>query len=182
MAVVQRSMTRFFGSCSIISVNIANGSKHNIWCRVIGDKEYKVEGATGGGVDVHDFKFHAYISKHVYHTNVAIPGYSEIQIGNTLEFELRPSSKSVCMTVINKNDRIICENHEITRSRNYIIDHHDALLNAKKNKMWIDTKGRDHEVFCSESPSFYDKQCGQLFSASNLTLIIAIVLIVTFND
>ena len=140
-------MTRFFGFCSIISVNIANGSTHNIWCRIIGDKALKVKGAIGGSVGMFDTVLKVYKTKHVDHTKAETPGYSEIQGGNTLEFELRPSSKSVYMTVmsVTKNGRAICENHEITRSRNYIIDRQDALLNAKKNKKWIDAKGRNHE-------------------------------------
>ena len=176
-------MTRLSCSCSIINVNIANGSTHKIWCRVIGDKTWKVKGATGGGLGIFGFVFNAYTAKHVYHTNVATPGYSEIKIGNTLEFELRPSSKRVFMTVINEIDCTICKSHEILRSRNYIIDRHDSLLEAKKNKKWIDTNGRDHEVPCPELFSFYGKQCGRFhntYLASMLAVIICSIVIV-FN-
>ena len=50
------------------------------------------------------------------------------------------------MTVITETNGPICQNHEIGTSRNYIINRRDALLNATKNKMWIDTDERNHMV------------------------------------
>ena len=46
-------LTGFF-SGKIIKINIANGSRNNIWCRVADDKALKVQVATEGGLDVYD--------------------------------------------------------------------------------------------------------------------------------
>jgi hypothetical protein len=43
----------YFSGGKIIKVNIANGSRNNIWCRVADDKALKVQVETGGGLDVH---------------------------------------------------------------------------------------------------------------------------------
>jgi hypothetical protein len=143
-------MTFLFGRGRIIKVNVANGSKHNILCRVIGVAALNVQGTAGGSLDIYskfvnihwqkDFKLDI--------LDVTTPGYTEIQIGNALEFELRSSSKRVYMTVISqiKNGRNICENKEIRRSQNYILNSNGALLLAKKNKKWIDTDGNKHRV------------------------------------
>ena len=115
-------MTILFCRDKIINVNVANGSAHTILCRVIGDTALKVQGTTGG--------------------------CTEIQKGNTLKFELRPSSKNVYMTVYSetKNGRTICKNYEIDTSSNYIINRRGSLSYAKKNQKWIDTDGCNHMV------------------------------------
>ena len=111
-------------------------------CRVVGDTALKVQGTTGGSFDIYGIGCTLHKYEHFHHIDVATPGYKEIQIGNTLEFELRPSSKSVYMTVMSeiKNGRKICESLQISGSRNYIINRHGALLDAKKNQKWIDSK------------------------------------------
>ena len=48
------SMAGYFSGGKIIKVNIANGSRNNIWCRVADDKALKVQVETGGGLDVHN--------------------------------------------------------------------------------------------------------------------------------
>ena len=47
-------IAEYFRRGKIIKVNIANGSRNNIWCRVDDDKALKVQVATGGGLDVHN--------------------------------------------------------------------------------------------------------------------------------
>jgi hypothetical protein len=140
------SMTRLFGFGNVIKVNVANGSTQDIKCRVAGDKALVVQGVTGGSVDMPGVGINTHKTEQVQHVAGITPGYSQIQRGNTLEFELSTSSNSVYMTVLSENGRTICKNHEIGRSRNYIIDRFDALLNANKNQKWIDTKGFNHMV------------------------------------
>jgi hypothetical protein len=139
-------MTRLFGFGNVIKVNVANGSTHDIKCRVAGDKALVVQGVTGGSVDMPGVGINTHKTEQVQHVAGITPGYSRIQRGNTLEFELSTSSNSVYMTVLSGTGGTICKNHEIGRSRNYIIDRFDALLNAKKNQKWIDTKGFNHMV------------------------------------
>jgi hypothetical protein len=152
-------MTRLFGFGNIIKVNVANGSTHNIQCRVAGDKALVVQGATGGSVDVHGVGVNTHKAEQVQHVAGATPGYSQIQIGNTSEFELSISSNSVYMTILSETGRTIYKNHEIGRSRNYIINRHDALLNAKKNQKWIDTNGRNHMVTYDDEDGLNKKEC-----------------------
>ena len=82
------------------------------------------------------------------HVDAATPGYTEIQKGNTLKFELRPSSKNVYMTVYSETKKggKICENYEIDTSSNYIINRYDSVSYAEKNQKWIDTNGCNHMV------------------------------------
>ena len=139
-------MARFFGGDKIIKVKVSNGSTDNIRCRLAGDKALKVQEEIGGGIGVHSIGINAHKTEKIHHISVGIRGYTQIQSGNSLEFELSTSSKGVYMTIIMDPDSIICENHEISRSRNYIIDDRGGLLDAKKNKKWIDTDNRDHRV------------------------------------
>ena len=148
-------MARYFFSNNKIKVIVANGSTHSIRCSVYGDQALMKQGVTGGSLDEHDKGVNTHKAEQVQHIAGATPDYLEIPKGNALEFESSTPSNRVFMTVINENDRTICNTHEIGTSRNYIIDHNDALLNAKKNKKWIDTKGRDHEVLSSEPFSLY---------------------------
>jgi len=105
---------------------------HTIWCRVAGDKALKVQGERGGGLDVHGIGVNAHKDEHVQHMAGATWGYSQIQRGNTLEFELSTSSNSVYMTVIGASGRQICKNHEITKNRNYILTIRSALVDRHK--------------------------------------------------
>ena len=130
----------------IIQVNVSNGSTQTIWCRVAGDKALKVQGEIHGGLGVPGISFNAHEDEHVQYMAGATRGYSQIQRGNTLEFEVSTSSKSVYMTVINVSGREICKNHEITKNRNYIITSCSALVDAKQNDMWIDKDERNHKV------------------------------------
>jgi hypothetical protein len=132
--------------CKIVKVNFANGSPSNIWCRIAGDKALKVQGTTAGGLDVHGIGVNAQNAAQVQHVAGATRGYSQIQKGNTLEFESSTSSNSVYMTVICESGRLICKNHEITKSRNYILTKFGALVDAKQNNIWIDKNGSDHKV------------------------------------
>ena len=139
-------MAGYFSGDKIIKVNVANGSRNNIWCRVAGDKALKVKGETGGGLDVHGVGVNAHKAQEVQHVHGATRGYTQIQRGNTLEFELSTSSNSVYLTIMSDSGSKICKNHEISKSRNYIINKRGALLDAKKKEKWIDTNGRDHVV------------------------------------
>ena len=112
-----------------IRVNVANGSRSHIWCRVADERALIADAAE----DVH-------------HMTEARRGCSQIQEGNTLQFQSRTSSNSVYMTVISESCGIICTNHEITEDANYIITKRNALVEGKKRNMWIDTNGRDHMV------------------------------------
>jgi hypothetical protein len=157
-------MLRRFSGDRKIKVYVANGSTINIWCRVAGDKMLKVQGETGGGVDVHSIGVNVHNAEQFQHIAGATRGYSQIQRGNTLQFESSTSSNSVYMTIISAYGVTICKNHEIGRSRNYIIDRRGALLDAKKKKMWIDTNGHDHMVTCVEGDEygFDTKECGDI--------------------
>ena len=142
-------MFRCFRGDKIIKVHVSNGSKTHIWCRVAGDKMLKVQGETGGGFGVQGIQVTGHTTGQYKYLHGATRGFSQIQIGNTLEFELSTSSNSVYMTVFKERkppQHHICKNHEITRNRNYIINRDGALLDAKKNKQWIDTTGRYHIV------------------------------------
>ena len=152
------SMARFFCFNNKIKVNVANGSTHNIWCRVDDDQTLMKQGATGGSPDVHDIGVNTHKAEQIQHTAEATPVYRQIRKGNTLELESSTPSNSIYMTVLCDTGRTICKTHEIGTSTNYIINRHDALLNAEKNQKWIDTNGRDHKVPCSESFSFCDEQ------------------------
>ena len=154
------SMARYFFSNNKIKVIVANGSTHRILCSIYGDEALIKQGATGGSLDVHDSGVNTHKAEQVQHIAGESPDYLSIPKGSTLEFESSTPSNRVFMTVINENGRTICNTHEIGTSRNYIIDHHDALLNAKKNKKWMDTNGRNHEVLCSEPRSFDGIQYG----------------------
>ena len=123
------SIFKFFKCAKKIKVNVANGGTHTIWCRVAGDKAFSADAAG-----------------YAYYMAGATRGYSQIQVGNTLEFQLSTSSNSVYMTIISESRGTICKNHEITENRKYIITNHNALVDGKKKKMWIDTNGRDHMV------------------------------------
>ena len=151
-------MARSFFSNNKIKVSVTNGSTHNVWCSVYGDQALMKQGATGGSLDVHDSGVNTHKAEQVQHIAGATPCYTIIKKGNTVEFESSTPSNRVFMTVYKENGPTICDTHEIGTSRNYIIDRHGALLNAKKNQKWIDTNGRDHKVPCSESFSFCDEQ------------------------
>ena len=154
-------MTIFFGCGKIISVNVANGSKHTILCRVVGDTTLKVQGDTTSTFAVKDTKGSVRTTEQFRHKDLTTPGYTEIQKGNTLKFELMPSSKSVYMTVFSdiENGRKICENYQISRSSNYIINSEGAILNAEKNQKWIDTSGRNHMVTHDDEDAHIKKEC-----------------------
>jgi hypothetical protein len=127
-------MARFFGFDNIIKVNVANGSTHNIWCRVDDDQTLMKQEAT--------------------------PDYVVIPIGNTLELVSSTPSNNMYMTVMSDTGHTICKTHEIGISTNYIINSHEALLNAEKNKKWIDTDGRDHMVtYDDEDGLIKKKEC-----------------------
>ena len=157
-------MLRCFSGDKKIKVYIANGSTTNIWCRVAGDKMLKVQGERGGGVDVHTIGVNLHKAEKFQHIAGATRGYSQIQLGNTLQFEPSTSSNSVYMTIINAYGSTICKNHEIGRSRNYIIDRRDALLDAKKKKMWIDANGCDHMLtyVVDDEYGFDTPECGDI--------------------
>ena len=140
------SMLRYCSNDKKIKVCVANGSKVNICCWVVGDKMLNVQGETGDGVDVPEIGDNEHNSEQLQHIAAARRDCSQIQSGKTLEFEPSTSSKCVYMTIISESESIICKNHEIGRSRNYIIDWYGTLLDAKKGKMWIDTLGHDHEI------------------------------------
>ena len=123
-----------------------------------GDKMLTVQGEAEGGLDVHGIGVHAHNADQFQHVAGATRGYSQIQRGNALEFELSTSSNSVYMTIINESGSTICKNHEISRSRNYIINHRGALLDAKKKEKWIDTNGRDHMVTYDDEYGFDTKK------------------------
>ena len=107
-----------------------------------------MQGTTGSSFAAYGIECTVQKEEKFQFIDVRTPGYTEIQIGNTLEFELKPSSKSVYMTIKNKikEGDNICKSHEIIRSRNYIINRNGALLDAKKNQKWIDTDGCNHMV------------------------------------
>ena len=136
----------FFSCDKIIGVNVANGGTMTIWCRVAGDKMLMVQGETGGGFELHGIGINANKAEQFPHVAGATRGYSQILRGNTLEFEASTSSNSVYMTIIKESGSTICKNQEISRSRNYIINHRGGLLDAKKKEKWIDTNGRDHMI------------------------------------
>jgi hypothetical protein len=77
-------MAGYFSGDKIIKVNVANGSRNNIWCRVAGDKALKVKGETGGGLDVHGVGVNAHKAQEVQHVHGATRGCTQIQRGNTL--------------------------------------------------------------------------------------------------
>ena len=139
-------MARFFCFNNKIKVNVANGSTHNIWCRVDDDQTLMKQGATGGSPDVHDIGFNQHKAEQVQHIAEATEDYVLIPKGNTLELESSTPSNSVYLTVVSKTGRTICQTLEIGTSTNYIINRHEALLNAEKNQKWIDTNGRNHMV------------------------------------
>ena len=154
------SMARFFGFDNIIKVNVANGSTHNIWCRVDGDQTLMKQGATGGSPDVHDIGVNTPKAEQVQHIAEATPDYFVIPIGNTLELVSSTPSNNMYMTVMSDTGHTICKTHEIGISTNYIINSHEALLNAEKNKKWIDTDGRDHMVtYDDEDGLIKKKEC-----------------------
>ena len=132
--------------CNIIKVNFSNGSPSNIWCRIAGDKALKEQGTIGSGLNVYSIGFNSQNAAHFHHVAGATRGYSQIQKGNTLEFESSTSSNSVYMTIICESGRLICKNHEITKSRNYLLTKFGALVDAKQNQMWIDKNESDHKV------------------------------------
>ena len=140
------SMARLCGGDTIINVNVANGSTKHIWCRLAGDKSMKVQGETGGGLGVHGIGVKAHKTARFKNVVGATRGYSQIQSGNTLEFGTSTSSNSVYLTVIKEPGFTICKNHEISKSRNYIINNRGALMNAKKKEKWIDTTGHNHVI------------------------------------
>ena len=94
-----------------------------------------------GIVDINAFKASQY-----EYASGATRGYSRILVGNTLPFEVSTSSNGVYMTIISEAGPIICKNHEICKSRNYILDRRDGLLVAKGKKSWIDKDGCSHMV------------------------------------
>ena len=155
--ILTGSMLRCFYGDKIIKVHVANGSTINIWCRIAGDKMLMVQGETGGGFDMHGIGVNAHNAEHFEHVAGATRGYSQIQRGNTLAFEASTSSNSVYMTIINESGSTICKNHEISRSRNYIINHRGALLDAKKKNKWIDMTGCNH-VISNDDIGEYDTE------------------------
>jgi hypothetical protein len=152
-------MTRFFSFNNKIKVNVANGTKHNIWCRVDNDQTLMKQGATGGSPDVHDIGDNTHKAEQVQHTAEATPTYNIIRKGNTLALESSTPSNSIYMTVLCDTGRTICKTHEIGTSTNYIISSHDALLNAEKNQMWIDTNGCNHMVTYDDEDGLNKKEC-----------------------
>ena len=146
-------MARFFGFNNKIKVNVANGSTHNISCRLYGDHALVKQGATGGdGVKTHK-------DEQIQHIAAAITDYIVIPKGNTIELESNTSSNSIYLTVLRENGRTICKTHEIGTSRNYIIDRHEALLNAERNEKWIDTNGRNHMEQYDDEDALNKKEC-----------------------
>jgi hypothetical protein len=139
-------MARFFCFNNKIKVNVANGSTHNIWCRVDDDQTLMKQGATRGSPDVHDIGFNQHKAEQVQHIAEATEDYELIPKGNTSELKSRHSLSSIYMTVLSDTGRTICKTHEIGTSTNYIINRHEALLNAEKNQKWIDTNGCNHMV------------------------------------
>ena len=139
-------MTILFCCGKIINVNVANGSTQTIFCRVVGDTALKVQGTTGGIFSMKNTKGTVHKTQPFRRVDVTTPGYTEIQKGNTLKFELRPSSKNVYMSVYSeiRNGHKICENYEIDTSSNYIISRCGYLKYAEKNQKWIDTNGCNH--------------------------------------
>ena len=127
-------MLRLLRGHKTMKVSVSNGSKLHIWCRVAGDKVLKVQSEAGDGVGVYGIEFNANSSFQYKHVAGATRGYSQIQSGNTLKFRLSTSSNSVYMTVISESGRIICKNHEISKSCNYIINRRGGLLDAKKKE------------------------------------------------
>ena len=111
-----------------IKVYVANDSPKNIWCSVAGDKMLNVQGETGDGVDVPDIEDNVHIAEQLQHIDEKTRDCSQIQRGNTLQFESITSSKCVYMTIISESGSTICENYEIDKSCNYIIDLHGNLL------------------------------------------------------
>ena len=152
-------------SGKIIKLNVANGSTNNIWCRVAGDKALKVQGATEGGINVHRIGVNTQNAEQLQHVAGATRGYSQIQRGNTLEFELSTSSNSVYMTIVSESGAEICKTHEITKSRNYIINRRGGLLGAKMKNKWKDKNGCDHMVtYYDELDTNNDVHPGENFS------------------
>jgi hypothetical protein len=129
-------MTILFGCGKIINVNVANYSKHTILCRVFGDTALKVQGDTIRSFSVKNTIGTVHKTEQFRHIDVTTPGYTEIQTGNTLKFELMPSSTSIYTTIISEieNGHNICENQQISRSSNYIINRDGALLMQKRIK------------------------------------------------
>lgn len=146
MAILQRCVARCFFSINKIKVNVANGSTHNIWCRVDDDQTLMKQGATGGSPDVHDIGVNTHKTEQVQHIAEATEDYVQISKGNTLTLESSTPSNSIYMTVRRETGRAICQTLEIGTSTNYIINRHEALLNAEKNQKWIDTDGCNHMV------------------------------------
>ena len=136
---------------NVITVNVANGSTHTIWCRISGDKALRVQGAIGGGVDVQGVGINVHHSEKIQHKAGATRGYTQIQRGNMFDMDVRTSSKSAYMSIISVSVGLICKNHEICKNRNYIITKHDALLNAKSKEIWKDKTGRNHMVVYNDA-------------------------------
>ena len=153
-------MSRLLRGQKGMKVNVSNGSKRTIWCRVAGDKVLQVQTEVGGGVGVQGVGVNAHLAANFKHIAGATRGYSEIQSGNTLKFRLSTSSNSVYLTVISVSGHTICKNHEISKSSNYIINRRGGLLDAKKKKKWIDTNGRNHMLTYDDTNGGDSKEDG----------------------
>ena len=141
-------MLRCLYGNKVIEIHVANGGTKNFQFTFSGDikevtysvKKYKwALGLTAFELKVDKRELCNYF-------DAIRDNYTVVKRGYGLEFEASTSSDSVYMTIIDESDNAICIKKEITKHSNYIIDDQDALLKAKQNEKWIDTKGYNHYI------------------------------------